>query len=142
LTGALCLDEKASIIHIVKYKDPLPFLFVAQPVVHKLENIGRWILPPKDLDAVRYISKALFKPGRIACVDPENPRLWRAVSSSIGVFDGELRLASQQLAICINKAFTLTQHHLGQLVQSETLRQRISGGSDQVYLARQSLCRD
>jgi hypothetical protein len=94
LAGGLRLDEEASIIHIVQYKSPLPIPTVAQPVVHQLEYIGLWILPSGDLDAICNISKALLKPGGIACVDPENPCFRRAVSSSIGVFDGELRLAS------------------------------------------------
>jgi hypothetical protein len=104
LTGALSFDEEASIIYIVKYKNPLSLRIVAQPVVHKLEYIGLWILPPGDLDTVCNISKALLKPGRIACVDPENPRLRRQVSGSVRVFDGELRLASQRLAIRISKS--------------------------------------
>lgn len=95
------LDEKASIIHIIKYKSPFPFLFVAQPVVHQLEDIGRWILSSRDLDAICYVSKALLKPGGIACVRPEHPFFRRAISSSISVFDGELRFALQRLAISI-----------------------------------------
>jgi hypothetical protein len=43
--------------------------------VHELEYIGRWVLPPEYLDTVRNVSKALLKPGGIARVDPENPRL-------------------------------------------------------------------
>ena len=87
-------DEEASIVNIIQYKSPLPFLFIAQLVVHELEDIGLWILSSRDLDVGCNISKALLESGGIACVDPEHPCLRRAVSSSIGVFDGELRFAS------------------------------------------------
>jgi hypothetical protein len=40
LTGPWSLDEEGSIIHIIKYKNPLSLPIVAQPVVHKLEYIG------------------------------------------------------------------------------------------------------
>jgi hypothetical protein len=89
LTGALILDQEASINHIVQYKNPPPAI-VAQPVVHKLENIGRWILPSKDLGAVCNILKALLEQGSIACVNPENPRCWRSGFGLIRVFDGKL----------------------------------------------------
>jgi hypothetical protein len=72
-TGTLSLDEEASIIHIIKYKNPLSLPIVAQPVVYKLEYIGLQILPPGELNAVCNISKALLESGGIACVDPENP---------------------------------------------------------------------
>jgi hypothetical protein len=74
LTGALSLEKVASVIHIIKYEDPVSLPVVVQPVVHKLEYVGLWILPPGDLDAVCYIPKALLKAGRVARVDPENPR--------------------------------------------------------------------
>lgn len=61
--------------------------------MHELEDIGLCILSSRDLDVVRNISEALLESGGIACVDPENPYLRRAVSNSISVFDSELRLA-------------------------------------------------
>jgi hypothetical protein len=94
LTGASSLDEEASIIYIIKYKNLLSLPVVAQPVVHELEYIGFWILLPKDLNVACNISKALLKPGRVACVDPENPRSGQLVSGSVRVFDNKLRLAS------------------------------------------------
>jgi hypothetical protein len=93
LTGALSLDEEASIINVIQYKNPLSLPIAAQPVVHQLEYIGLWILSSRDLDAICNISKALLKPGSIACVDSEHLCFRRAVSSSIGIFDSELRLA-------------------------------------------------
>jgi hypothetical protein len=90
LLGALSFDKEASIIRIIKYKNPLPFPIITQPVVHQLEYIGLWILPSRDLDAICNISKALLKPGGIACVDPENPRFRRAVSSLVRVLDSKL----------------------------------------------------
>jgi hypothetical protein len=85
----LNLDKEASIINIIQYENPLSLPIAAQPVVHQLECIGLWILPSRDLDAICNILKALLKSGSIACVDPEHPCLWQAVSSSIGEFDGE-----------------------------------------------------
>jgi hypothetical protein len=95
LTSALSFDKEASIINIIQYKNPLPLPVVTQPVVHELEYIGLWILSPGDLDAVRNFLKALLESGRVACVDPENPRLRRKSLGSVRVFDGKLRLASQ-----------------------------------------------
>jgi hypothetical protein len=43
--------------------------------MYELEYISRWVLPPKYLNTVRNISKALLKPGGITRMDPENPRL-------------------------------------------------------------------
>jgi hypothetical protein len=132
LASALSVYEEASIIHIVKYKNPLSLPIIAQPVVYKLEYISFWIVPPKDLDRVCNISKALLKSSRVACVEPENPRFRRLVLGLVRVFDGELRLASQQLAIVSAKAFAPTRRRPGQRARSENLRQRISGGFDQV----------
>lgn len=61
--------------------------------MYKLKYIGPWVLPPRDLNAVRNVPKALLKAGRVACVYPEYPRVWRSVAGSVRVFDGELRLA-------------------------------------------------
>jgi hypothetical protein len=57
LAGALSLDEEAGIIHIIKYKNPLPLLIIAQPVVHELEYIGLWIQSSIDLDAVCLLTR-------------------------------------------------------------------------------------
>ena len=99
LTGVLSLDKEASIINIIQYKNPLSLLIAVQPVVYQLEYIGLWILPSRDLDAICDILKALLKPGGIACMDLEHLCLRQAFLSLIGVFDSELRLALQQLAI-------------------------------------------
>jgi hypothetical protein len=119
LTGAL--EKVGSVIHIIKYEDPISLPVVAQPVVHKLEYVGLWILPPGDLDAVCYLSKALLKASCVACVDPENPRFWRSVSGFIRVGNGELRLASQQLALEFADPLRLTQRRPGRRAPSEIL---------------------
>ena len=119
-------DENASVIHIIKYKNPLPPFIVAQPVAHELENIGRWVLPSRDLDTICDISKALLKSGSVTSMNPEHPCFQRAVSNSIGVFDCELRFASNGQQSVLTKAFTLTQRRLSLQAQSEILGQRMS----------------
>ena len=93
MIGPVSIDEEASIVSIVKYDDPLSLSFVAQPVVNNLEYVGLWVMPPKNLDAVCNVPEALLEPGRVARVDPEHPRLRRSLSSSIGIFNGKLRLS-------------------------------------------------
>jgi hypothetical protein len=67
--------------------------------MYDLEYVGLWGLPPGDLDMVCYFPVALLEPCRIARVDPENPCFGRSLLGPVRIFDGELRLASQQLAI-------------------------------------------
>ena len=71
-------------------------IVTAQPVMHKLEYVGRGFPLLGDLDAIRNISIALLKPGRIARVDPEDPRFGRSLSGSVGILDGKLRLSAQE----------------------------------------------
>jgi hypothetical protein len=66
-------DKNASIIHIVKYKDPLSLPVAAWPVAYKLEiNIGAQTLPPINLEIICNILEALFKPHHSACMNPQN----------------------------------------------------------------------
>jgi hypothetical protein len=44
--------EETGVIDIVEDEEPLSILFVAQPVINKLRDIGPRILPTRDLDAV------------------------------------------------------------------------------------------
>jgi hypothetical protein len=100
----LVIEKKTGIVSIAEDEHPLS-LAIAQPVVHKLEYVGRRVPPPGDLDAVGYVAIALLKPGCVTCVNPENPRLRRLLAGSIRKFDGKLRLASSQSAIGIRGAF-------------------------------------
>jgi hypothetical protein len=90
LIDALRLKKEASIIDIVEDEDPLSLLFVAQPVMNELEYIGLGIPPVMDLDLVCNIPITLLETRCVARVDPENPRFWRLMSDSVGVFDGGL----------------------------------------------------
>lgn len=95
MTSARSLDKESGVVNIVQNKDPLPFIFVLQPVVNELRNIGGGIPPTGDLDFVCNFPIALFKPGSVARVDPENPCFGGLISDSIRVFDGKLRLSSR-----------------------------------------------
>src|SRR5436190_17488278 len=90
-----------SIVDIVEDKNPLSLLTIVQPVVHELEYVGLGIPSPKDLNLVCNIPIALFKTGRVARVDPENPRFGRLFSGLVGVFDGKLRLSALESAAVI-----------------------------------------
>jgi hypothetical protein len=113
-----------------------------QPIVHELEYVSLRIPPANDLDRICNIPIALFKTGRVARVDPENPRFRRSITGSVGVLYGKLRLSAYALAVVIRFLFVLTRHHQGRRLQSKTLAQHNFDGSDQVILgARQSLRR-
>jgi hypothetical protein len=86
--------KETIIIDIVEDEKPLSLLFVAQPAMSELKDIGLGILPTRDLDLVCNLPIALLETGCVARVDPENPRLRRSVSNSVRVFDGKLRLPS------------------------------------------------
>ena len=86
--------QETIIIDIVEDNKPLPFPFVAQPVMNELKDIGLGIRPTRDLDLVCNLPIALLKTGCVARVDPEDPRLRRSVSYSVRVFDSKLRLPS------------------------------------------------
>ena len=80
------------IIDIVEDEKPISLLFVAQPAMNELKDIGLRILPTRDLDLVCNLPIALLETGCVTRVDPENPRLGRSVSDSVRVFDSKLRL--------------------------------------------------
>jgi len=86
--------KETIIIDIVEDEKPLSLLFVAQPAIHELKDIGLGILPTRDLDLVCNLPIALLETDCVARVDPENPCLRRSVSDSVRVFDGKLRLPS------------------------------------------------
>lgn len=98
LARGLSFDKETSIIGIVKDENPLSLLLVAQPVVNEIEYVPLQVLSARDLDPVCNFPKTLLETGRIARVYPENPRLWRLVSNSVGVFDGKLRLSFAQVS--------------------------------------------
>jgi len=64
-TGALSLEEEASIVDIVENEHPLS-LATVQPVVHELEYVCLEIPPSRDLDCICNVSEALLKSGRVA----------------------------------------------------------------------------
>src|ERR1700759_3920802 len=88
--------------------------------MHELKYVGRWILPSVYLETVCNVSIALLKSGRVACMHPENPRFWRSVSDSVGMFDGELRLSCSRLAAVVYCITILTQRRLAQQAQSKS----------------------
>jgi hypothetical protein len=49
-------------------------------------------------DPVGNVAKALLEPSGVAGVDPEHPHLARLLACAMGIFDGELRLATLLLA--------------------------------------------
>ena len=63
-------------INIVEDKEPLSILFVAQPVVNKLKDVGFQVLPTRNLRAVSDLPIALLEASRVTRVDPENPCIW------------------------------------------------------------------
>jgi hypothetical protein len=71
----LPLLKEPSIVDIVEDEDPLSLPLVAQPVINKLEYIGLRIVTTRDLDLVCNFPITLLETGRVARVDPENPRL-------------------------------------------------------------------
>jgi hypothetical protein len=91
-------NKEMSIVGIIEDDKPLSLLLVAQPVVNELKYIRLRVVPARDLNPVRNFPKTLLEPGRVARVYPENPRLWRSVSHSVGVFDGKLRLSVAQVS--------------------------------------------
>jgi hypothetical protein len=93
---SLASKKKASVVNVVQHKKP-PLPTVTQPVVHQLKDIRRRI-SPSDLDPVGNVAKALLEPSGVAGIDPEHPHLARLLACAIGIFDGELRLASLLLA--------------------------------------------
>ena len=70
----MSLEKEMSIIDIVKDKEALS-LFVAQPVMHKLEYVGLGIVSTRNLDLICNFPITLFEALRVARVDPENPRI-------------------------------------------------------------------
>ena len=93
MTSVVRLEEEASIVNIIKYKNPSSLPLVSQPVVHQLEYVGFWVLSAGDLDEVGNVTIALFESGLVTRVDPENPRFGRSLLDPVRIFDGELRLA-------------------------------------------------
>ena len=65
-------------------------LLIAEPGVHKLEQIGFRIVPPDDLDQVGNIPETLLEPGRGARMHPEHPCLWRPLEGTVAVLDSKL----------------------------------------------------
>ena len=86
----MSVNKEMSIVDVVKDKNPVPILTIAQPVMHELKYICLGISTPKDLDSICSIPIVLLKLGCVARVDPENPRLGRPLSSPVGIFDGKL----------------------------------------------------
>jgi hypothetical protein len=101
LNVKVSVEKESSIVDIIEDENPLPVITIVQPVVHELENVRLRMSPPIDLDCICNIPIALLKPGRIARVDPEYPRLWRLLSNSVGIFDDKLRLSTWELAAVI-----------------------------------------
>lgn len=139
----LRVEKETSIINIVENKNPFSSIIIAQPVVHELEYVGLGIPPSGNLNVVCNVPIALLKTGRVARVNPENPRFGPSLSASVRVFDGKLRLSTSKLAIAIPLPIILTRHRLDRRVRSKILAWHIFGRSDLVLLhARQSLSRD
>jgi hypothetical protein len=95
---SVSFEKPTSIIGVVEDKKPLSVLLVLQPVVNELKYVRLQVPPARDLDVVCDFPTTLFEPGGVARVYPENPCLWRLASDLVGVFDGELRLPSWELA--------------------------------------------
>jgi hypothetical protein len=72
--------------------------------MYKLQDVGLRILSPKNLDLIGNVLIALLETCRAIGVNPEHSRPQRLLVNSIIVLDGELRLASRQLAICIDRS--------------------------------------
>jgi hypothetical protein len=81
------VEKKSSIVDVVEDKNPLSLLPLMQPVMYELKYIGFGTPVPRDLNLVCNISIALLKTGRVARVDPENPRLRRSLSGSVRILD-------------------------------------------------------
>ena len=62
----------------------------------KSEDIRFGILPPRNLDIISNIPKALIQPCLAAGMHPEHPRSGRLFSGSIAEFDSELRLSGSK----------------------------------------------
>jgi hypothetical protein len=65
--------QETVIIDIIQDKAPLPLLFVAQPVMNKLLDIGPRILSARDLDFNSNLPISLLEAGCITRVHPEDP---------------------------------------------------------------------
>jgi hypothetical protein len=74
MTEGRSFIKGTGVIDIVEDKEPLSILFVAQPVMNKLKDVGIRILPTHDLGAVCNLPIALLETGFVAPVNPENPR--------------------------------------------------------------------
>jgi hypothetical protein len=84
------VDKEMSIINIVQYQNPLSILTFLQPVVHKLEDIGFRIPPPKELDSIGNLPVALLKPRGVTSMDPKNPRFRFSLVDLVCIFDRKL----------------------------------------------------
>jgi len=79
-------------------------LSITQPVMYKLQDVSLRILPPEDIDLIGNVPIALLDMCHATGVDPEHPRPRRLLLDPVTVLDGELRLASRQSAIRIDRS--------------------------------------
>lgn len=57
----------------IKDRNPISYLFIAEPVFDQSEYVNFSILTTRDFNQVRDVPETLLKSGFIARMDPENP---------------------------------------------------------------------
>lgn len=92
------VDEKGSIVDIIKYQEPRPVPLIAQPVIHKAKDIRSGVLPSRELENFSNLAVALSKAVGVAGMNPKYPRLGDVIANSIAELDRQLRLAMTRSA--------------------------------------------